>query len=137
MTLPFTSGINDLRRRLRGLPHSSLLRTLQEVLDQLPVSALAADNTGRYVAANTLASTFTGFSRDELLKMSVKDLVPALRHDTGEGWNRFIQCGSLAADYLLVCKDRAPLAVRYTAYASVAPGVHVSLLTPLELPSSI
>jgi PAS domain S-box-containing protein len=137
VTVPTTPGIGLLRRRLRGLPHSSLFRTLQELLDQFPVSALAADNTGRYVAANTLASIFTGFSREELLKMSVKDLVPAMRHDTGDRWNRFIQCGSHAADYVLMRKDGTPLEVHYSAYASVAPGVHVSLLTPVELPSSI
>jgi PAS domain S-box-containing protein len=127
-----------LRRRLRGLPHSSLVQTLQDALDEFTVCVLAADNTGRYVAANTLATELTGFSRDELLQMSVKDLTPAMRHDVaGESWNRFIHAGSQSGDYVLLRKDGAPVAVHYSAFASVAPGVHVSLITPLELPSSI
>ena len=102
------------------------------------MSALAADNTGRYIAVNAAAQTLTGYSRDELLRMSVKDLTPAMRHDTaGELWNRFIQAGSQAGDYVLVPKHGSPIAVHYAAYASVAPGVHISLFEPLEVPSSI
>ena len=137
VTAPYTADVLHLRRRLRGLPHSTLIRTLQELLDIFPVSVLAADNTGRYVAANTIASTLTGYSRDELLAMSVKDLTPAMRHDgAGELWKRFIQTGSQAGDYVLVRKDGTPVSVHYAAYASVAPGVHISLLTPAEMESA-
>lgn len=138
MTAPFAPGISHLRRRLRGLPHSTLLRTLQQSLEELPVSALAADNTGRYVAVNAAALALTGYARDELLKMSVQDLTPEMRQDAaGLLWNRFIQAGTQAGDYVLVRKDGSPVPVHYAAYASVAPGVHVSLLTPTELPSGL
>jgi len=137
VTAPDTAPILHLRRRLRGLPHSTLIQTLQELLDDFRVSVLAADNTGRYVAANTSATTLTGYSRDELLTMSVRDLTPAMRHDSaGELWNRFIQAGSQAGDYVLVRKDGTPVSVHYTAYASVAPGVHISLLTRAEAGSA-
>jgi len=136
VTAPYTAGILRLRRRLRGLPHSTLFQTLQELLEEFPVSALGADNTGRYVAANTTATTLTGYSRDELLQMSVKDLTPAMRQDSaGELWKRFIQTGSQAGDYVLVRKDGTPVSVHYTAYASVAPGLHISLLAPAEAPT--
>jgi PAS domain S-box-containing protein len=138
VTAPFAPGISHLRRRLRGLPHSTLLRTLQQSLEELPVSALAADNTGRYVAVNAAALALTGYARDELLKMSVQDLTPEMRQDAaGLLWNRFIQAGTQAGDYVLVRKDGSPVPVHYAAYASVAPGVHVSLLTPTELPSGL
>jgi PAS domain S-box-containing protein len=127
-----------MRRRLRGLPHSALLCTLQQALDELGVATLAADNTGRYIAANGKAAELTGYSHAELLRMTVRDLTPAMRQDaSGELWNRFIQAGTQSGEYVLQKKDGEPIGVHYAAYASVAPGVHVSLLTPVELPSSI
>jgi PAS domain S-box-containing protein len=122
------------------LPHSALVQTLQALIEELPFATLAADNTGRYVAANTAATTLTGYSHDELLRLTVKDLTltPSMQQEPfGEVWKRFIQSGSQAGDYVLVRKDGATVAVHYAAFASVAPGVHVSMLTPLELPSSI
>jgi PAS domain S-box-containing protein len=109
-----------------------MMATLQESLEAFPVSALAADNTGRYVAVNSLATTLTGYTRGELLRMSVKDLTPAMRQDaSGELWQRFIQAGAQSGDYVLERRDGSPVNVHYAAYASVAPGVHVSVLTPM------
>jgi PAS domain S-box-containing protein len=114
-----------------------MIAALQESLEDLHVSALAADNTGRYVAANSHATTLTGYSRSELLQMSVKDLTPSMRQDpSGELWNRFIHAGAQSGDYVLERRDGAPVHVHYAAYASVAPGVHVSLLTPLASAST-
>lgn len=138
MTAAHAPEINRLRRRLRGLPHSTLLQTLQAVLDEVGVAALAADNTGRYIAANPKATELTGYRHDELLRMTVKELTPAMRQDAaGQLWNRFIQAGTQAGDYVMERKNGEPVGVHYSAFASVAPGVHVSFLTPLELPSSI
>jgi PAS domain S-box-containing protein len=138
VTLRYSPDLNQLRRRLRGLPASTLLHVLQERLDTFNVAALAADNTGRYVAANPKASELTGYTRAELLKMDVTDLTPTIRHaKAGDLWNRFIQAGTQAGEYLLLRKNGTSVDVHYAAYASVAPGVHLSLLTPLEIPSSI
>ena len=127
-----------LRRRLRGVPPATLFQTLQEQLETFDVAAIAADNTGRYVAANTRMSELTGYSRADLLRLQVKDITPAMRHDlAGNLWNRFIQNGTQTGEYVLLRKDGTPIGVQYAAYASVAPGVHLSLVTPLELPSSI
>jgi PAS domain S-box-containing protein len=110
-----------------------MMATLHESLEALPVSALAADNTGRYVAVNSHATTLTGYTREELMQMSVKDLTPAMRQDTsGALWQRFIQAGAQSGDYVLERRDGAPVNVHYAAYASVAPGVHVSVLTPVS-----
>ena len=115
-----------------------MITALQDALETLEVSALAADNSGRYIAANARATTLTGYSRSELLGMSVKDLTPAMRQDAADNlWPRFIHAGAQAGDYVLERKDGAPVGVHYAAFASVAPGVHISLLTPLALPSSI
>jgi phosphoheptose isomerase len=88
-----------------------MIGALQESLEALDVSALAADNTGRYVAANARATA------------------------SGELWRRFIQAGAQSGDYVLERRDGTSVSVHYAAYASVAPGVHVSVLTPLGMAS--
>jgi len=138
VTAPFAPEINRLRRRLRGVPSSALRRTLENELEALGTAALAADNTGQYIAVNGGASTLTGYSRAELLRMSVRDLTPAMRQDlSSDLWNRFIQAGTQAGEYVLQRKDGSPIGVHYAAFASVVPGVHVSVLQEIELPSSI
>ena len=127
-----------LRRKLRGRPTSALRHLLQRHLEELPVAALAADNSARYIAANARAAELTGYTRDELLRMTVSDITPAVRRETAAHlWNAFIQAGSQSGDYVLVRQDGLTVGVHYQAFASVAPGIHVSLLMPLELPSSI
>jgi PAS domain S-box-containing protein len=114
-----------------------MIAALQESLDALDASALAADNTGRYVAVNSRATALTGYTRPELLQMAVKDLTPALRRDeSGELWRQFIQAGAQSGEYVLERRDGATVTVHFAAYASVAPGVHVSVLTPIEAASS-
>jgi PAS domain S-box-containing protein len=138
VTAPYAPDINRLRRRLRGLTDTTFRRVLQEQLETFSAAALAADNTGRYIAANRVAAALTGYSREELLRLTVRDLMPALRNDPhGERWHRFIHAGTQAGDYVLQRQDGSPVGVHYVGYASVAPGVHVLVLTPLELPSSI
>jgi PAS domain S-box-containing protein len=123
---------------LRGLPHSTLQHTLQEQLETLSCAALAADNTGRYIASNVSATALTGYTRDELMRMSVTDLTPAMRHSSAADlWSKFIQAGTQSGEYVLMRKDGSPVGVKYEAYASIAPGVHLSLLSALEMPSSI
>lgn len=138
MTAPHAPTINRLRRRLRGLPYATMVAALQESLEALGVSAVAADNTGRYIAVNEQATVLTGYSRAELLRMTVKDLTPAMRQDLASDlWPRFIHAGAQSGDYVLQRKDGSPVGVHYAAYASVAPGVHISLLMPIEIPSSL
>ena len=133
MNAGHTADLNLLRRCLRGLPHARLLQSLQEQLDGFSVAALAADNTGRYVAANAKVSEMTGYSRAELFRLRVRDLTPPIQKDEmANRWNNFIQNGSQAGEYVLQRKDGDTVRVRYTAYASIAPGVHLSLLTPIE-----
>jgi PAS domain S-box-containing protein len=138
VTAPYAADMNALRRRLRGAPSSAVVQIVRTFLENFRAAALAADNTGRYIAANERAAALTGYSCDELLGMTVKDLTPPMRQDAvSELWPRFIQAGSQAGDYVLQRKDGTPVGVHYSAYASVGPGVHISVLTPLDVPSSI
>jgi PAS domain S-box-containing protein len=96
-----------------------------------PEATLVADDEGRYVAANEAACRLLGYTREELLQLSVWDLTPD-PHEV-EGlilWKEFIEIGAQAGGYWLKRKDGSPIEVAYQAQASIAPGRHVSRLVP-------
>jgi len=45
-------------------------------IDNSPDGVLVADENGRYVEVNRAASAITGYSKEELLRMSIPDLIP-------------------------------------------------------------
>jgi PAS domain S-box-containing protein len=47
---------------------------LGEALEHAPVGALVLDENGTYLAANRMACRLTGYSREELLALTPKDL---------------------------------------------------------------
>jgi hypothetical protein len=111
---------------------------LQEQLATLESAAVAADNTGRCVAANETACRLTGHELPGLLRVQVMDLIPAARpHRVEDRWHRFIQAGSESGECLLKRNHAPPTLVRYMAYASVAPGVHLWLLTKIDAASLV
>ena len=96
-----------------------------------PDATLVADDQGRYLAVNDAACGLLGYTREELLRLSVWDLTPD-PHEV-EGlilWKEFIEVGAQAGVYWLARKDGSLLEVAYQARANVAPGRHVSRLVP-------
>jgi PAS domain S-box-containing protein len=118
---------------LRGKHDAELLAVLRRELESLTTAALAADNSTRYVASNAAARDLTGYSQAELLRLTVTDLTPLPRSAEGQRlWQEFIGLGVQRGLYDLQRRDGSSVAVRYWAYASIAPGVHLSLLVPAE-----
>jgi PAS domain S-box-containing protein len=127
----FAPEINKLRAALRGKRGADLIDAVRRQIARLPVATLAADNSSRYVATNAAAEALTGYSADELLRLTVTDLTPASSTEDGaELWEHFVAQGFQRGEYELRPKAGRPIRVRYWAYASVAPGIHVSLLVP-------
>jgi hypothetical protein len=61
------------------------------------------------------------------------DLTPLPKTEAGRHlWEDFIGKGGQRGEYEIVPKRGAPLHVRYWAFASVAPGLHTSLLVPVD-----
>ena len=88
-----------------------------------------ADSFGHHVASNRAAQRLTGFSRDEIVAMSVIDLTqPPSAEDGRQLWAEFMTEGEQRGAYDLRRKGAPAIGVRYWAFANVAPGVHVSLL---------
>ena len=105
------------------------LDVLRRLIDALPVAALVADDDGRYVLTNWLASELTGFSEDELRRLSVWDLTPGRNdHEAETLWRAFRQQRAQSGDYQLLTKAGHVVTATYAARAHVLRGLHVSLL---------
>jgi len=129
----FTPEINRLRAALRRHRGSDIIPALRREVDRLTVAALVADNSQRYVAANAAARQLTGYTLPELYGLTVMDLTPMPDTEAGRQlWKDFIGKGAQRGDYELATKRGGPRHVRYWAYASIAPGFHVSLLVPVD-----
>lgn len=129
----FTPEINRLRAALRRHRGADVITALRHEIDRLTVAALVADNSQRYVAANAAARKLTGYTLAELYALSVMDLTPIPNTEAGRQlWKDFIGKGTQRGEYELFTKRGTPRHVRYWAYASVAPGFHVSLLVPTD-----
>jgi len=94
---------------------------------------LIADDRGRYVDCNEEACELLGYSREELLKLSVWDLTPEGNEVDGLVlWQDFIEAGVQAGIYWLVRKDGSLVEVEYRAVANATPRGHLSRLTPID-----
>ena len=94
---------------------------------------LVADDRGRYVDCSEGATAALGYTREELLSMSVWDLTPDGHEVDGLGmWQEFIAAGLQAGVYWLRRKDGSLVELEYRAQANVTPGRHVSRLRPID-----
>ena len=100
-----------------------------DAVANVPCAILIANNRGRYVTVNDAAVTLTGYSRAELLRMSVSDLTPAPRADEGQTlWRRFLEDGRMRGIYDIQRKDGSSVRVEFVALANVVEGLHLSAL---------
>jgi PAS domain S-box-containing protein len=133
----FSAEINRLRASLRGHQGDDLIATVRREVERLPAAAMVADNSQRYVAANVAAQVLTGYSEAELVGLTVMDLTPRPNtEDRRRLWETFIGQGGQRGEYELVPKAGPRKHVRYWAFASVAPGLHISLIVPSASPAA-
>jgi PAS domain S-box-containing protein len=126
------AGVGE-RRTVDRTIRSRAEALIQQAAD-LPVALLIANNSGRYVDVNDDATRLTGFSRRELLQMSVWDLTPTPAAAEGRRlWRQFLHEGEMAGDYRLCRKDGRQVRAAFRAWANVLPGVHVSALATPSL----
>jgi len=75
-------------------------------IDNAPDGVFVADETGRYVDVNEAATRITGYSKVELLKMSISDILP--EESLEEGLIHFgnvVKTGSSKADLMYMHKN--------------------------------
>lgn len=102
------------------------------------ISVLVADDNARYVEANDAVCALTGYSRSDLLGMSIWDLTPDYTMDEGRRmWARFRQVKRSDGTYRLRRHSGEIVTIRFAAEADMLPGLHVSAMAPLRLLSII
>lgn len=142
-----TDGIVMLRRALADVRASAgdrggdadagthaRARHIANSVEESMISVLVADDDARYLEANAAACALSGYSRDELLALTIWDLTPEQRvpHDR-RLWDRFLRDGRFEGSYRIRRRTGETVTIRCAASANVSPGLHVSALAPARL----
>jgi PAS domain S-box-containing protein len=105
------------------------LRHAISQLEHGPLIILAADESGRYIAASDALCALTGYSQDELLDMHVWDLSLTRNIEKGQRtWRQFLRAGGFVGEYRLRRKTDDPIKIPCIAVAHVVPGLHVAAM---------
>ena len=94
------------------IPQADLYETL---LDDFPDIVHSVDENGMIVFTNKMAETLLGYSREELLSMSVRDIyAPEVMRDVDTGFSKLKNKGSMSVESILVHRDgtRIPVEIR-------------------------
>ena len=84
---------------------------------------MVADDEGRYLEVNDRAVEVLGYTREELLRMSVFDLTPSAAVLDGlELWQKFFRTGEQTGEYAL--RARGGRLLRFSYRARVDPETH-------------
>ncbi len=120
----------DVTAQMHAEEALSEARSHQEALFEQALDAvLIADDNARYVDANPAACDLLGYTREELMQMSIWDLTPSVDVETGRAyWKTFIEEGKQAGEYRLRRKDGTVREVEFRAVAGILPNRHLSVL---------
>lgn len=117
------ANIQDLDAKLRrGRADLDLQRTLLgEAIDEAPVLVFVADDEGRYVAVNRHACETLGYSRRDLLGLTVAEV--AVAPEAPELYEAMLRDGRHEGTTPIRCSDGRLLTLRYWARAVKVGGV--------------
>jgi diguanylate cyclase (GGDEF)-like protein/PAS domain S-box-containing protein len=104
-------------------------RRSQALFDNALSSILLADDQGRYLDANPAACELLGYTREELLTLSVADLVVPGTMDLQQSWSGFLEQRKSRGRVHLRRRDGQTLVAQFNAVAHMQPGVHLSILS--------
>lgn len=103
---------------------------LGEAVENVPLGIFVADDEMNYVAVNRRACDLLGYTRDELLDMSVSDVSPS--PISREMYRDMIAAGDLLGNARLVRKDGEEIDVEFWAYSTRVAQmlVYISFVRP-------
>jgi PAS domain S-box-containing protein len=108
--------VSELRRALEQARRSE--ERLRTYVDNSPVAVFVADREGRYVDANPAACRMLGYSRDELLALSIADVsVREEEVDPMAAFEELKDQGRMSREMVLQRKDGSSVPVRLEAVA--------------------
>ncbi|MGI8856012.1 MAG: GAF domain-containing protein [Thermomicrobiales bacterium] len=104
------------------------------LFQSVPDAILVADAAGRYVDANPSAIALLGRTHDELLALSVPDIVAAERDWTEAEYERFVRDGTWRSELELRRKDgtRVPVEVQASTVALPDGMIYLSVLRDIS-----
>lgn len=104
-------------------------RWLEALFDHSLDGILLVNDDGRYVDANPAVCNLVGYTREEILTLSVWDMTPNTHEAAGrEQWKEFISAGKLKGEYTMLTKDGSLVEIEFSAVANIRPGVHLSII---------
>jgi PAS domain S-box-containing protein len=106
---------------------------LKAIFDASLDSIFLVDDSGRYVDANASACKLIGFSRGELLRKTIHDVVVLPEpDDLSLLWQEFLSEGSRIGRYALRRRDRQPVDVECYGVAGIQPHLHLFVVRDLS-----
>lgn len=118
--------LRESEQHAEGALAASELR-YRAIVDNALEAILVADDAGRYTEANPAACQLTGYSREELVTMSVWDLTPTPDVEQGRAlWQRFVRDGKASGEYRLRRRDGVIIDIEFRSVANAMPGMHVA-----------
>jgi PAS domain S-box-containing protein len=102
---------------------------LGALFDNAQEAILIADESSRYIDANPAACALTGYSREELTRLKVRDLSPSAMQDSGvRMWRDFLVQGRMEGEFRIRRKDGSFVEVEFRSVANILPGMHLSVM---------
>ena len=106
---------------------------LQAFIGRSDAPMMLSDDEQRYRAVNDAACALFGRPRGEILAMRIGDLTPdGHRADVDARTEAFRRDGTLSGRITVAHQDDGPLEVDFGSIANVAPGLHLSILAPVD-----
>ena len=102
---------------------------LRALFDNVLDAIFIVNDEARYVDANLAACSLLGYSREELLQLSVWDVMHMPKRELGlELWRAFLDAGQQSGECTLSRKDQSHIEADYRAAANIVPGLHLSIV---------
>jgi PAS domain S-box-containing protein len=95
---------------------------LGDAVEHGPVAVFVADEERRYVAVNQAACALVGYTREELLALTISDL---LASEDDSAWERMRDRGTISGVSRLRRKDGSTVDFRYVAGPTEVAGMPV------------
>jgi len=111
----------------------STVQRLQAVFDHALDVVILANDSMRLVDANPSAVALLGYSRDELLTMTVADITSSEhREAVWPQWNAFLEAGTAQGELQLSSRNGSRIDVEFRAVANILPSLHLSVLRDIS-----
>jgi PAS domain S-box-containing protein len=108
-------------------PDADAQQRIRSFIDRLQVAVLAIDEQGRYVAASRGATTITGYSRTELLQMSVFDTTLGRGLPLAQPWQEAQSRPESITDVVIQDASGKPINVHMT-FDSILSNIYAAAL---------